>query len=204
MTVLKILTYALVSTWSSVSSVWVHVKRKMHPCLTRRWQTIQKKRKIVVEREIFSCAGIDCWDGGGKGGFCLICLRIRSRPKGGMDGETKKPGEKKLLSHFFRFWKKSSQAGCEKKRCGVVKAGSYFNQGGEWVRWGNCVSEISFLERRHNDSFCSFSKLYRFNSYQILTKILLSNLEQNSASKSWPDFSLNTLTKIQLQNLDLS
>ena len=30
--------------------------------------------------------------------------------------------------------KKSSQAGCEKKRCGVVKAGSYFNQGGEWVR----------------------------------------------------------------------
>ena len=30
--------------------------------------------------------------------------------------------------------KKSSQAGSEKKRCGVVKAGSYFNQGGEWVR----------------------------------------------------------------------
>ena len=60
-----------------------------------------KKRKIVVGREIFSCAGIDCWDGGGKGGFCLICLRIRSRPKGGMDGETKKQGEKKLLSHFF-------------------------------------------------------------------------------------------------------
>ena len=31
-TVLKILTYALVSTWSSVSSGWEHVKRKMHPC----------------------------------------------------------------------------------------------------------------------------------------------------------------------------
>ena len=30
-TVLKILTYALVSTWSSVSSGWEHVKRKMHP-----------------------------------------------------------------------------------------------------------------------------------------------------------------------------
>ena len=30
----------------------------------------------------------------------LISLRIRSRPKGGMDGETKKQGEKKLLSHF--------------------------------------------------------------------------------------------------------
>ena len=30
--------------------------------------------------------------------------------------------------------KKSSQPGCEKKRCGVVKAGSYFYQGGERVR----------------------------------------------------------------------
>ena len=48
------------------------------------------------------------------------------------------------------------------------------------VRWGNCVSEISFLERRHNDAICSFSKLYRFNSCQILTKIVLPNLEQNS------------------------
>ena len=28
----KILTYALVSAWSSVSSRWEHVKRKMHPC----------------------------------------------------------------------------------------------------------------------------------------------------------------------------
>ena len=32
MTVLKILTYALVSTWSLVSSHWEHVKRKMYPC----------------------------------------------------------------------------------------------------------------------------------------------------------------------------
>ena len=87
-----------------------------------------------MEQETFSCAGFDCCDGEGKGGFCLICLRIRSRLKGGMDGETKKQGEKKLLSHFFQILKKSSQAGCEKKRCGVVKAGSYFNQGGEWVR----------------------------------------------------------------------
>ena len=31
-TVLKILTYALVSTWSSVSPWWEHIKRKMHPC----------------------------------------------------------------------------------------------------------------------------------------------------------------------------
>ena len=31
-TVLKILTYALVSTWSFVSSGWEDVKRKMHPC----------------------------------------------------------------------------------------------------------------------------------------------------------------------------
>ena len=34
-TVLKILTYAFVSTWSLVSSAWEHVKRKMHswyPC----------------------------------------------------------------------------------------------------------------------------------------------------------------------------
>ena len=30
--VLEILAYALVSTWSSVSSGWEHVKRKMHPC----------------------------------------------------------------------------------------------------------------------------------------------------------------------------
>ena len=30
-TVLKILTYAFVSTWSLVSSRWEHVKRKMHP-----------------------------------------------------------------------------------------------------------------------------------------------------------------------------
>ena len=33
-TVLKILTYALVSTWSLVSSQWEHVKRKMHPWVT--------------------------------------------------------------------------------------------------------------------------------------------------------------------------
>ena len=33
-TVLKILTYALVSTWSLVSSGYEHVKRKMHPWLT--------------------------------------------------------------------------------------------------------------------------------------------------------------------------
>ena len=32
MTVLQILTYALVSTWSLVSSGWDHVKRKMHHC----------------------------------------------------------------------------------------------------------------------------------------------------------------------------
>ena len=30
--VLKILTHALVSTWSLVSSGWEHVERKMHPC----------------------------------------------------------------------------------------------------------------------------------------------------------------------------
>ena len=170
---------------------------------------MHKRGNLWLEPQTFSCAGIDCWDGEGKGGFCLICLKIRSRLKGGMDEDTKKQKEKKLLIHFGREgWdseeKKSSQPGCEKKRCGVVKAGSYFNQGGEWVRWGNCVSEISFLERWHNESICSFSKLYRFNFYQILTKILLSNLEQNSASKSWPDSSLNTLTEIQLQNLDLS
>ena len=34
-TVLKMLTYTLVSTWSLVSSGWEHVKRKMHPCSTR-------------------------------------------------------------------------------------------------------------------------------------------------------------------------
>ena len=33
-TVLKILTYPLVSTWSLVSSHWEHVKRKMHPRVT--------------------------------------------------------------------------------------------------------------------------------------------------------------------------
>ena len=32
-TVLKNLTYALVSTWSLVSSEWEHIRRKMHPCL---------------------------------------------------------------------------------------------------------------------------------------------------------------------------
>ena len=32
-TILKNLTFALVSTWSLVRSGWEHVKRKMHPCL---------------------------------------------------------------------------------------------------------------------------------------------------------------------------
>ena len=32
LTVLKILTYAIVSTWPLVGSRWEHVKRKMHPC----------------------------------------------------------------------------------------------------------------------------------------------------------------------------
>ena len=41
-TVLKILTYALVSTWSSVSSGWEHVKRKMHPWPLWKWD--EKKR----------------------------------------------------------------------------------------------------------------------------------------------------------------
>ena len=36
-TVLKILAYALVSTWSLVSSAWEHVKRKMHPCWSETW-----------------------------------------------------------------------------------------------------------------------------------------------------------------------
>ena len=35
-TVLKMSTYALVSTWFSVSSGWEHVKRKMHPWLPKR------------------------------------------------------------------------------------------------------------------------------------------------------------------------
>ena len=29
----RILTYALVSTWSLVSSRWEHIKRKVHPCI---------------------------------------------------------------------------------------------------------------------------------------------------------------------------
>ena len=36
-TVLKNLTYALVSTWSLVSSRWEHVKRKMHPWFSTAW-----------------------------------------------------------------------------------------------------------------------------------------------------------------------
>ena len=36
-TVLKILTYSFVSTWSLVSSAWEHVKRKMHPCWSETW-----------------------------------------------------------------------------------------------------------------------------------------------------------------------
>ena len=173
------------------------------------WQggTMHKRGNLWLEPQTFSCAGIDCWDGEGKGGFCLICLKIRSRLKGGMDEDTKKQKEKKLLIHFGREgWdseeKKSSQPGCEKKRCGVVKAGSYFNQGGEWVRWGNCVSEISFLERRHNGSICSFSKLYRFNfikswpkfCFRISNKIQHQNLDQTSASKPWPKFNFKILT----------
>ena len=43
MTVLKILTYALVSTWSSVSSGWEHVKRKMH-----RWTADGRRLPICA------------------------------------------------------------------------------------------------------------------------------------------------------------
>ena len=42
MTVLKILTYALVSTWFLVSSWWEHVKRKMHPW----WWEVKNKVAI--------------------------------------------------------------------------------------------------------------------------------------------------------------
>ena len=46
MEVLKILTYALVSTWSLVGSEWEDVKRKMHPCLAtiQMWQLIPSIR----------------------------------------------------------------------------------------------------------------------------------------------------------------
>ena len=49
--VLRILTYALVSTWSSVSSGWEHVKRKMHPCslLTGMMQMQIDKTKIPTK-----------------------------------------------------------------------------------------------------------------------------------------------------------
>ena len=46
MTVLKILTYALVSTWSLVSSRWEHVKRKMQPCLQDIFLFASLRRKI--------------------------------------------------------------------------------------------------------------------------------------------------------------
>ena len=41
-TVLKFLTYALVSTWSLVSSRWEHVKRKMYP-----WEKTCNRRKFA-------------------------------------------------------------------------------------------------------------------------------------------------------------
>ena len=43
LTVLEILTYALVSTWSSVSSGWEHVKRKMH-----RWTADGRRLPICA------------------------------------------------------------------------------------------------------------------------------------------------------------
>ena len=65
-------------------------------------------------------------------------MRIRSRLKEEwMKTQRNKVGRNysaTLLGKVEILKKKSSQAGCEKKRCGVVKAGSYFNQGGEWVR----------------------------------------------------------------------
>ena len=49
MTVLKILTYALVSTWSSVSSGWEHVKWKMHPWMIYiLWCSVCLSRKIIT------------------------------------------------------------------------------------------------------------------------------------------------------------
>ena len=48
-TVLKNLTYALVNTWSLVSSEWEHVKRKMHPCtlLTRFTHAVDMVYTVV-------------------------------------------------------------------------------------------------------------------------------------------------------------
>ena len=47
-TVLKILTYAFVSTWSSVSSGWEHVKRKMHPCVTKNKSLPFQRRLLYI------------------------------------------------------------------------------------------------------------------------------------------------------------
>ena len=47
MTVLKILTYALVSTWSLVSSGWEHVKQKMHP-----WKDLTSRLVVLSERSL--------------------------------------------------------------------------------------------------------------------------------------------------------
>ena len=52
-TVLKILTYALASTWSSVSSGWEHGKRKKHLCLAPSpLQFINRRSDVFGEKEI--------------------------------------------------------------------------------------------------------------------------------------------------------
>ena len=53
MTVLKILTYTLVSTWSSVSSGWEHVKRKMHPWYTT--PRLNQRALYMMECAMYWC-----------------------------------------------------------------------------------------------------------------------------------------------------
>ena len=64
MSVLKILTYALVSTWSLVSSGWKHVKWKMHPCQhPPRWHEWGVCRLVQLFNSHLCGAGkkIFCW-----------------------------------------------------------------------------------------------------------------------------------------------
>ena len=51
-TVLKMLTYALVGTWSLVSSGYEHVKRKMYPC-SQRWSNSCEMENNKKERNLY-------------------------------------------------------------------------------------------------------------------------------------------------------
>ena len=105
-TVLKISTYALVSTWSLVNSGWEHVERKMHPCIygldnvmlccgKSEFQEI----KICKRKKTIKSASIS-----GSGGWRKVTQKcreivIRSREAGSQETECR--GRCQVLNAWY-------------------------------------------------------------------------------------------------------